>query len=91
MGKVVLRKYSGYFLPEEQKMIDLKHLNKIYDRRVSLGLIPFYKERIEYVQAERDKKYTKGGKKEITLLENILVNLSKDLVQEQDQIQRMAT
>ena len=68
-------------------MIDLKHLNKIYDRRVSLALIPFYQERIEYVQSERDQKKTR---KDAEFLDNILKNLHNDLKQEKDQIEKMA-
>ena len=82
VGKITLRRYEGFFLLEEQKMIDLKHLNKIYDRRVSLALIPFYTERIEYVMAERDNKVGKDAE----FLTNVLNNLQEDLAEEKKQI-----
>jgi hypothetical protein len=33
-------------------MIDLKLMCKNYDRRVSLALIPFYKDRLDYINQE---------------------------------------
>lgn len=39
------------FTKEDQMMTDLKLQCKNYDRRVSLALIPFYKDRIEYIDS----------------------------------------
>ena len=86
VGKVTFRRYAGFFLAEEQKMIDLRHLNKIYDRRVSLALIPFYNERIQYIRAEKDNKVGKDAQ----FLTNVLNNLEEDLAEEKKQIQKMA-
>jgi len=33
-------------------MLDLKNLCKDYDRRVGLALIPFYMERLDYLEEE---------------------------------------
>ena len=39
--------------------MDLKYKCKLYDRRVSLALIPFLKERIEYLRDEIDSSVDK--------------------------------
>lgn len=36
-------------------MLDLRHLCKMYDRRTSLALIPFYQYRLEYLQEEKER------------------------------------
>lgn len=44
-------------------MIDLKQMCKVYDRRVSLALIPFYMERIDFLADEISQKEVDGASK----------------------------
>ena len=93
VGKITLRRYAGFFLPEEQKMVDLKHLCKIYDRRVSLALIPFYHDRIEHLEElleTRRREAPATNKKDRKFLENVLKNLKRDRDAETDQVSKMA-
>ena len=93
VGKITLRRYAGFFLPEEQKMVDLKHLCKIYDRRVSLALIPFYQDRIEHLRATletRQREAPATNNKDRKFLENVLKNLESDRAAETDQVSKMA-
>ena len=56
VGKLSVRKYAELFSEEDQLAIKLKHLCKLYDRRVSLALLPFYRARLEYLNRERASK-----------------------------------
>lgn len=55
MGKIILSKFADLFSKEDQMMTDLKILCKIYDRRVSLALIPFYKDRLIYIENQLEE------------------------------------
>ena len=59
VGKVLLKDHFELFNKEHQQMMDLKYKCKLYDRRVSLALIPFLKERIEYLRDEIDSSVDK--------------------------------
>jgi hypothetical protein len=56
VGKLSVRHYAELFSEEERLVIRLKHLCKLYDRRVSLALLPFYRARLEYLSRERASK-----------------------------------
>ena len=62
VGRLILRKYASLLKDSEehQKMLDLKHLCKLYDRRTSLALIPFYQYRLEYLQEEKERNQDVG-------------------------------
>lgn len=62
-------------------MIDLKQLCKVYDRRVSLALIPFYKDRIEFLNEEIYNKQSNEDtpKKDVEFLKKMRENIMKDL------------
>jgi hypothetical protein len=49
VGKILLKKFDKLFHKEDSMMMELKHLCKTYDRRVSLALIPFYMDKIEFI------------------------------------------
>lgn len=69
VGKLILKKYKELFSTEDQMMIDLKQMCKVYDRRVSLALIPFYMERIDFLADEISQKEVDGAsKKDIQFL-----------------------
>ena len=61
VGRLVLKKYDYLLTAEHQKMLDLKHICKLYDRRVALALIPFYQYRLEYLANEISDKKNSGG------------------------------
>jgi hypothetical protein len=56
VGKLILRKYAKLFSEEDQMMIDLKFLCKKYDRQVAMALLPYYMDRLEYLQGELEEK-----------------------------------
>lgn len=80
VGKMVIRKYAGLFTDEDQLMVELKHLCKLYDRRVSLALIPFYRARIEYLEKDVPDEDTKA----------CIRTIQKDLKRECDELQKAA-
>lgn len=57
IGRIMLKKHYQLLREsvEHQKMLDLKHLCKQYDRRTSLALIPFYQYRLDYLEEERER------------------------------------
>jgi len=56
VGKICLLKYPQFFSAEDQMAIDLKDLYKDYERRTSLAMIPFYMERLKFIE---DQQYLK--------------------------------
>lgn len=50
VGKIILKQYMNLLEDEDHMMLKLKNLCKIYDRRVSLALIPFLMEKEEYLK-----------------------------------------
>lgn len=50
VGKVVLKKFSSLFTKEDTLLLELKQMCKAYDRRVCLALIPFLKDKLEYIK-----------------------------------------
>jgi hypothetical protein len=73
-------------------MIDLKQLCKVYDRRVSLTLIPFYMDRKSFLSDEIYNKQNDGiaSKKDIEFLERMLKNIKRDLDNETGEIAKSA-
>ena len=57
IGKMILKKYGELFSSEDQQMIDLKFLCKKYDRQVAMALLPYYMDRLEFLQAEIEEKH----------------------------------
>lgn len=72
-------------------MINLKQMCKVYDRRVSLALIPFYMERIDFLAEEINQKEVDGAsKKDIQFLQRMRDNIKSDLEKEKDEIAKSA-
>ena len=72
---------------------DLKIRCKNYDRRVSLALIPFYKERLDYISNELSKKTESlddNAQKEADYLKKILQTVKKDKEREVKALNKMA-
>ena len=77
VGKLSVRRYAELFSEEERLVIRLKHLCKLYDRRVSLALLPFYRARLEYLSRERASK-------------EAIATVNKDLERERGQLEAAA-
>lgn len=77
IGKLSIRRSSELFAEEDQLMVDLRHMCKLYDRRVSLALIPFYSARREYLSRQ-------GASKEA------IANVQADLERERAQLETAA-
>jgi len=77
VGKLSVRRYAELFSEEDRLVIRLKHWCKLYDRRVSLALLPFYRARLEYLSRER------ASKEAIAIVE-------KDLERERGQLEAAA-
>jgi hypothetical protein len=50
VGKICLLKYPNSFALEDQLGIEMKELYKEYERRTSLAMIPFYQERLKFIE-----------------------------------------
>lgn len=72
-------------------MIDLKHKCKVYDRRVQQALIPFYIQRIEYLndQIEESESDAVNGK-QTSLLRKLKEELQSEQAAEEKDIKDMA-
>lgn len=91
VGKLLLKKYKELFSEEDQMMIDLKQMCKVYDRRVSLALIPFYMDRIEFLNDELDQKMQDNAPpKDIKFIERMRENIKADLDKEKKELAKSA-
>jgi len=61
IGKIVLHSYPDFFSLEDRLAIEIKELFKDWERRTSLALIPFYMERIKFMEDEQYKREREGG------------------------------
>jgi hypothetical protein len=52
VGKIILLKYPAFFSEEDKLAIELKELYKEYERRTSLAMIPFYMERVKFIEQQ---------------------------------------
>lgn len=52
VGKIGLLNYPLFFSQEDKLSIELKELFKEWERRTSLALIPFYQERVKFMEEE---------------------------------------
>lgn len=77
VGKLSVRRFAGLFTEEDRLMVELKRMCKLYDRRVSLALIPFYRARLEYLQ-------TQGAPAEA------IASVRRELTQERTQLESAA-
>jgi len=50
IGKILLKRHERLFQTEDHMALELRNLCKVYDRRVSLALIPFYMEKEKYLK-----------------------------------------
>lgn len=56
VGKICLLKYPQFFSAEDKLAIELRELYKEYERRTSLAMIPFYMERLRFIEDEQYQK-----------------------------------
>lgn len=91
IGKIVLKTMPAQFFgKEDQLMLEIKHLCKDYDRRVSQALIPFLMERIESIEKEiKEKKNIKSNektKRDVPFLQKMVKNLKEELDTEKKEL-----
>lgn len=56
VGKISLLKYPAFFSNEDKLSIELKELYKEYERRTSLAMIPFYQDRLTFIEQQQWEK-----------------------------------
>ena len=61
VGKIQVLNYPGLFHEEDKKAVILSEKFKEYESRASLAMIPFYMERIAFIEQELTKKETLPG------------------------------
>ena len=61
VGKIYLHSYPDFFALEDRLAIELKEFYKEWERRSSLALIPFYLERVAFMETERQKRIDYGN------------------------------
>jgi hypothetical protein len=93
VGKIILNSYPQFFSEEDKLALTLKDLYKEWERRTSLALIPFYIERLKFMEDERYKRNREGtfipGEDTEFLLKNIS-ETDRKLQQEKLEVQGMA-
>ena len=52
VGKIALQSYPQFFCLEDRLALELKEQYKEWERRTSLALIPFYMERLKFMEDE---------------------------------------
>lgn len=95
VGKIILYGYPEYFSPEDVLSIELKELFKEWERRTSLALIPFYMERLKFMEDEQYKRERDGmnplkSKEDDEFLKRNIEETMRKLEQEKREIQEVA-
>jgi len=93
VGKILLKKMASLCSEEDTKMLQLKWLCKNYDRRVGLALIPFYLDRIDFIEEQIHNKQNQDPEnsvKDIEFLKNMKKNIERDLDYERNQVRKDA-
>lgn len=79
---MILKKYGELFddKSEDQQMLDLKFLCKKYDRQVAMALLPYYMDRLEFLQAEIEEKHAdaKTSKADLDFLQGCIDQIRAD-------------
>ena len=90
VGKIQLHSYPDFFSQEDRLAIELKELFKEWERRTSLALIPFYMERIKFMEDQHYKRQSYGRGDDIEFLERNIEETKRKLDNEKREIQNMA-
>ena len=61
IGKICLHNYPEYYSQEDRLAIKLKEHFKDWERRTSLALIPFYMERLRFMEDELERRVREGS------------------------------
>ena len=56
----MLYSYPQFFTEEDKLALELKDCFKEWERRTSLALIPFYIERLNFMEREHEKRHRDG-------------------------------
>ncbi len=86
VGKIALHSYPDFFSPEDRLAIELRELFKEWERRTSLALIPFYMERIKFMEDQHYKRQSYGRGEDIEFLERNIEETKRKLDSEKREI-----
>jgi hypothetical protein len=90
VGKIYLHSYPDFFSLEDRLAIELKEFYKEWERRSSLALIPFYLERITFMENERQKRIDYGHGDDIQFLQDNINDTRRKLEVEKGELQFLA-
>jgi hypothetical protein len=70
IGKLALMNYPEFFSLEDRLALELKEQYKEWERRTSIALIPFYMERLKFMEDEMYNRHREGGNPLISQADN---------------------
>lgn len=90
VGKIYLHSYPDFYCLEDRLAIELKEFYKEWERRSSLALIPFYLERIKFMEDEKYKRVSYGRADDIQFLQDNIDDTRRKLDKEKGELQVLA-
>jgi hypothetical protein len=90
VGKVYLHSYPDFYCLEDHLAIELKEFYKEWERRSSLALIPFYLERIKFMEDEKYKRANYGLNDDLQFLQDNIEDTRRKLDKEKGELQLLA-
>lgn len=92
VGKVSLLNYRHLFSEEDRLALQLREQFKLYETRVSLAMIPFYAQRLNYITREfEDKTRLLAPQEDLNFLTNTRVEVERKLESEKREVQELAS
>lgn len=87
VGKVSLLNYRHLFSEEDRLALQLREQFKLYETRVSLAMIPFYAQRLNYIARElEDKTRLLAAQEDINFLTNTKIEVERKLENEKREV-----
>lgn len=92
VGKVFLWNYKKCFSQEDRLALQLREQFKDWETRVSLAMIPFYKERLTYITAELQQKEPDQSvpREDIEFLKNTRTEVQRKYDNEKREVQELS-
>ena len=91
LGKMKLFNCRTMFSAEEKYAIQIKEAFQDYETRISLGMIPFYMDRLRYITEEYEHKRDRGASEpELVFLDKTRNEVQKSLDKEKLEVNKMA-
>ena len=92
VGKVSLLNYRHLFSEEDRLALQLREQSKLYETRVSLAMIPFYAQRLNYITREfEDKTRLLAPQEDLNFLTNTRLEVERKLESEKREVQELAS